>query len=292
MIPIDPYFERFFEGKIENHCISRKILEAKKQLFLSFNSDVEYDSISLDILKFMTNLKELTVYITKFHDFSPVAALKNLRTIRMGGEAFSSKDLNYLTGLEYLQEVWFSSINLNSIAVLKECKNIKKMHIYNSKMDDFSEIGEFSNLTELSFDSIECNDFSFLNSLKKMKKLEFAQISLNNLNFLEYMNKLVEFSADKNADDESSLNWIGKCSKLKRLGYPMGDIRMILNCKDLVSISIDAKQYKNLELLEQTEISSIHILNADSKEEANAIIEMAEKYADITASGYNVNWED
>lgn len=288
-VEIDEYFEQFYEGKVHDHFISKSELEKTKSLFLK-DPDMKDNKISLDIFKYMSNLKELIIHITNIEDFSPFLHLSSLRKLVIGVDTLTSGDYKYFTGLNRLKELTICNISLDSIKELAGCKGLSCLRLYKVSGFDFNEIGCFTKITELELEAVSCEDLGFLSKLKKLQKLSLKRIEIPNLKFLDELTNLTSFETDGKAIDESNVIAIHSLSKLTELKYPIRDLNLIRPCSNLVEICIDASNYIGIEILGQTKIRHVSLYGATSEEHAESTIKTIEQYCDLASYQWEETW--
>ncbi len=290
-VEIDEYFEQFYEGKIHNHLIFKSELEKTKSLFLR-NSDMKDSSISLEIFNYMINLKELIIHITNIDDFSPLMHLSSLRKLVIIGDALTSSDLKYFTGLDRLKELTIGKVSLDSIQELANCKGLSNLSLYKINGFDFNEIGCFKKITELELEEVSCDNLGFLSKLKKLRKLSLKRLEIPDLKFLDGLTNLTSFETEEKAKDESNVKAFSSLIKLKELLYPISDLNLIKPCSNLVKLCIDASDYIGVEILARTKVKSVYLYGVTSEEHADNTIKTIQQYCDLTSYGWKQTWDE
>lgn len=79
--------------------------------------------------------------------------------------------------------------------------------------------------------------------------------------------------------------------KIKRFEYPISDLSIIKSCPLLTSIFIDGSNYKNLDALKNSNITSIHVVNARNKKDVDDIISKVKSITCLCSYGYTADWE-
>ena len=290
-IAIDPYFTQFFKDEVVDNCVIKQSLQLRKRLYLPINSDRDVDEVSLNILGHMPNLTELIIHINKIKDFSILTKLKGLKQLVILSTAFTKEKLSYLRELTNLSELTLVKMKLDNFENMGLEDNLRRLNLIDVQASDYSHLANYKKLIGLKIEKGSCNELNFLEQLHKLQKLELDRVRVKDIYFLEELPNLETLKISTKIEDEESLKLLSSCQKLKELEYPIGNMNLIAGCKQLRILSIDAKNYSHLEKLRDTQITSISVENADSKEEAEGVIEDIKKYRTLISYGYKMNWE-
>lgn len=290
-IAIDPYFAQFFKDEVVDNCVTKQNLQLRKRLYLPAYSDREVEEVSLNILEHMPNLKELIIHINKIKDFSALTKLKGLKQLVILSTAFTEENLSYLRALTNLSELTLVKMRLDNFEKMGLEDNLRRLNLIDIQASDYSYLANYKKLIELKIEKGNCNELNFLEQLHKLQQLELEKVRVKDIYFLEKLPNLETLKISTKIEDEESLKMLSSCQKLKELEYPIGNMNLIAKCKQLRSLSIDAKNYSYLEILSDTQITSISVENADSEGEVQSVIEDIQRYITLTSYGYKMNCE-
>lgn len=174
----------------------------------------------------------------------------------------------------------FSKLNLSGIDALAESVSLKSLSFYQITGVSGGELGRLVKLNELELDQTPLEDYSFLEHMVKLKKLEIRGKKLDHLNFLQNMKGLTELHIEKRAEDESGLQYLKNCKRLKVLDYPLSDLRTAALCPAVTSITVDGRDAVHVEALEGSSITSVTMINSDT------VLEEIKKYCALRSWGH------
>lgn len=286
------FWKDYLKHDIVDGKISREALAQRKMVFINPDKPNEFEEASLKILNHMVNLQELIIHVDTINNFSFLKDLKSLKKLIIGSKAFNETDLKYVRCITELKELTLVNMHLNDISTLQDMKSLKSLRMYNMEGFDTKGLAMLTGITALSLEKISNIELSHIGELKKLKKLELEKINMPNLNFLKHLTKLTAFKCDEKATDESSIKVFEKLIHLKELEYPIGDMEVIKNCKNLKDIIIDAPTVKHLEYLNDLNITSVMVYNASSEENAEKILEEIKKHCKLSSFGWRQDWKD
>lgn len=286
MIILDTYWKNYFDINNEEGKILKSKLIKVKQIFIRNCTE----TVSLEILKYMINLKEIIIHGDNIINIEVLAHIPSLKKIVIGSKAFENNKLDILAEIKGLREVTLCNLELKTLKVLEKCTELKKLRLYLISGVDFSEITLCKKLKELSMESIIIEDFTWLNKIDKLSVLEFERMEVANLDYLEKLRKLTKLKIDVKVKDETNLSLISNIAMLKELDYPVGDMEILKSLIKLKSIGIDAQTLKNEQLLFDLNIDSITVYNATSEKMAKDTIERIKKYCKLSSYGWRQDW--
>jgi len=289
-IPISGFWKDYFEDEVVDGSISTEILSKKRMIFIKADMGKNFGIISLDILKNMSNLKELIIYADEIDSFKPIKDIPSLAKLVVGSKSFKDSDLEYIVSSPQLKELTLVKLTLNDIHMLQNIKTLKRLRLYKIDTIDISTIRNLKNLTELSLEDMEVGDLSYLSALNKLTKLELKEVSIPNFSWLQGLKKLTVFETDRRAEDESNIEIFWEMEKLQELIYPIGDMKILKDCTNLRTVGIDASRFESLDRISGLNITSITIFNATSEENAKYIVAEFQKHYKLQSYGWQQTW--
>lgn len=278
-ITLDEFGEKRLNSDVKDHKISLKILERYKQLYLMSGCDDGFDSVSLDLLRYMPNLKELVLQLKAEYSLEPLKELSSLKQLVIVFKKLDREQLQLISSLP-VKLLRFSKLNISGIDALAESLSLKSLSFYQITGVSGRELGRLDKLNELELDQTPLENYSFLEHMVKLKKLEIRGKKLDHLNFLQNMKGLTELHIEKRADDESGLQYLKNCKRLKVLDYPLSDLRTAALCPAVTSITVDGRDAVHVEALEGSSITSVTMINSDT------VLEEIKKYCALRSWGH------
>jgi len=130
--------KKVFNRKDLNTPITKEELLQVKDLFLNTNEILDYSA-----LKYMPNLKSLTVANAKITDPSFFANLKQLNHLALRGNEFS--DVTPLVKMDNLASLDLSNNKITNVAPLIEMKNVKSLYLSGNQIEDVTALAKWNN---------------------------------------------------------------------------------------------------------------------------------------------------
>ena len=248
-----------------------KELKRLKHLDISCNLKLGHQDAIIN-LKDLDALESLNVMHTNTSYIKPeILALKNLQTLKIGGNLQDFSDLKQLTNLTHLdlQENSYTGHYIPN--ELLQLSKLKSLNLFNNKnLKDFDGIEKLADLEalNLSFCTFESVPKQFA-ELRKLKELELSfNQNLENYNYLKELTAL----------EELSIEFCG----LKKIPK---EVYTLKNLKTLhFDFYTDAIDYDALDALEH--LQEIHINYLDDKDQS-AIEILKKRYPNIKINSYN-----
>jgi Leucine-rich repeat (LRR) protein len=181
--------------------------------------------VSLDGLRYLTNLQELNLSRNPISDLSELKYLKKLtklelRTIYLHKEGESDlSPLSELTNLKHLDLYWNHITDLSPLASLV---NLESLDLSHNEINDLTPIANLTNLRKLDLSSNDLRDLSPLAKLTKLTNLYFWEnpiediTVLGNFTYLEVLK--IRSTRVKNFDV------LGKLGNLTSLSLAYNDV--------------------------------------------------------------------
>lgn len=211
---------------------------------LNLNNN-ELDSIDIQVIKTMTNLKRLGMggnNITSISELSDLASLPNLVEL-----AIFDSNLTNLDGIEKftnLEILYIDSNQIEDYSKLNELSNLKVLGISENNLTNINMVENLTNLEELQAYNNKIEDISILNNNTNIKSLNLNGNNLNNedIEVLKTMQNLEELGISNN----EQINQVSQIEGLTNLkGLTLSNSKI----KDVSGI----EKLTNLEYLEMNE---------------------------------------
>lgn len=188
-----------------------------------------------------------------------------------------------------MKELSLNIMEIESIKCLTDLKNLKDLSLRKIDKLNVEELSNFKSLEHLSLEELSIPNFDFINNLKSLKELCIDKIKIKDLSFLKNLTMLNKFIMRYKAEDERDLNFISNLKKIKEVQYPVSDMSIYKECPCIEEIGVDAENIFNIEMLKDTNIRSVMIYNASSKENVDNLISKIKSYIELNSWGYMEN---
>ena len=245
----------------------------------------EKEDISYENGKYYLNIVKDSVYTCENNDSEEKTikgkiALNEILKIRcVNGKNKINKYMKWLINLDNLQEfsmgnidslspevkkqiqrIYLSSYLLNKrvidIKKLLQLKNLKKIELHDSIIENFEDIEEFENLEEVSIIDSEIikSDFTKIGKKKKLLKLKTVFLDrtegIENIDFLKNSKNLKFLSiSETGIKDISILNNLNQLEILYMTGNGIKDISSLRESRNLRNIRMSSNEIKDISFI-------------------------------------------
>lgn len=188
-------------------------------------------------LKWMPGLKNLTIEKVAFTDFSPLASLSELQTLKIVNCNIADGDLSFLENLTSITDLTLSGCGISTIAKLAGLTEVKHLDLSNNTIRNISFLSAMAGLETLYLPGnalISLKDIQHLSSLKELdvsynflattahvatltglKKLDVSSNDLMELEGIDQLTQLEHFAATHN--NLTSVDILETCVNLRTL---------------------------------------------------------------------------
>ncbi|MED1268853.1 NEAT domain-containing leucine-rich repeat protein [Bacillus mycoides] len=240
--------KKVFNRKDLNTPITKEELLQVKDLFLNTNEILDYSA-----LKYMPNLKSLTVANAKITDPSFFANLKQLNHLALRGNEFS--DVTPLVKMENLESLDLSNNKITNVAPLIEMKNVKSLYLSGNQIEDVTALAKMEQLDYLNLANNKITDVAPLSALKNvtyltlagnqiedikplyslpLKDLVLTRNKVKDLSGIDQMNQLNKLFIGKNQIED--VTPLAKMTQLTELDLPNNELKDITPLSSLVNL--------------------------------------------------------
>jgi Leucine-rich repeat (LRR) protein len=138
------------------------------------------NDIDLPTLDGLTKLRELRITgAATVRDYSPLAALKNLRTLYLAGSNVT--DLTPLAELKGLQQLKLASTNVSDLKPLAGLDNLETLDLHRTRVRDLAPLAGLKKLKELDLWGTPVRDLTPLSELTSLQKLELHHTQVSDV---------------------------------------------------------------------------------------------------------------
>ncbi|WP_242309994.1 NEAT domain-containing leucine-rich repeat protein [Bacillus cereus group sp. BfR-BA-01331] len=240
--------KKVFNRKDLNTPITKEELLQVKDLFLNTNEILDYSA-----LKYMPNLKSLTVANAKITDPSFFANLKQLNHLALRGNEFS--DVTPLVKMDNLESLDLSNNKITNVAPLIEMKNVKSLYLSGNQIEDVTALAKMEQLDYLNLANNKITDVAPLSTLKNvtyltlagnqvedikplyslpLKDLVLTRNKVKDLSGIDQMNQLNKLFIGKNQIED--VTPLAKMTQLTELDLPNNELKDITPLSNLVNL--------------------------------------------------------
>ncbi|PDY40516.1 NEAT domain-containing leucine-rich repeat protein [Bacillus wiedmannii] len=298
--------KKVFNRKDLNTPITKEELLQVKDLFLNTNEILDYSA-----LKYMPNLKSLTVANAKITDPSFFANLKQLNHLALRGNEFS--DVTPLVKMDNLASLDLSNNKITNVAPLVEMKNVKSLYLSGNQIEDVTALAKMEQLDYLNLANNKITNVAPLSALKNvtyltlagnqiedikplyslpLKDLVLTRNKVKDLSGIDQMNQLNKLFIGKNQIED--VTPLAKMTQLTELDLPNNELKDITPLSNLVNL-----QKLDLEANYISDLSPVSKLNklvylsfvANEIRDVRPVIELSKK-AYINVQNQKVFLED
>ncbi|HFK1735090.1 TPA: NEAT domain-containing leucine-rich repeat protein [Bacillus pacificus] len=240
--------KKVFNRKDLNTPITKEELLQVKDLFLNTNEILDYSA-----LKYMPNLKSLTVANAKIKDPSFFTSLKQLKHLALRGNEFS--DVTPIVKMDNLDSLDLSNNKITNVAPLIEMKNVKSLYLSGNQIEDVTALAKMEQLDYLNLANNKITNVAPLSALKNvtyltlagnqiedikplyslpLKDLVLTRNKVKDLSGIEQMKTLEELWIGKN--EIKDVTPLSKITQLKQLHLPNNELKDITPLSSLVNL--------------------------------------------------------
>ncbi|WP_142339980.1 NEAT domain-containing leucine-rich repeat protein [Bacillus cereus] len=240
--------KKVFNRKDVDTPITKEELLQVKDLFLNTNEILDYSA-----LKYMPNLKSLTVANAKIKDPSFFTNLKQLKHLAL--RANEIVDVTPLVKMDNLESLDLSNNKITNVAPLTEMKNVTSLYlagnqiedvaplakmeqldylnVANNKISNVAPLSKLKNVTYLSLAGNQIEDITPLYTLP-LKDLVLTRNKVKDLSGIDQLNQLQELWIGKN--EIRDVTPLSKMTQLKVLNLPNNELKDITPLSSLVNL--------------------------------------------------------
>ncbi|PJZ21336.1 NEAT domain-containing leucine-rich repeat protein [Bacillus cereus] len=247
--------KKVFNRKDLNTPITKEELLQVKDLFLNTNEILDYSA-----LKYMPNLKSLTVANAKIKDPSFFTSLKQLKHLALRGNEFS--DVTPLVKMDHLESLDLSNNKITNVAPLIEMKNVKSLYLSGNQIEDVTALYSLP-LTDLVLTRNKVKDLSGIEQMKQLEELWIGKNEIKDVTPLSKMTQLKELHLPNNElKDITPLSSLVNLQKLDLEANYISDLTPASNLKKLVFLSFVANEIRDVRpVIELSKTAYINVQN-------------------------------
>ena len=231
---------------------------------------------SCEDLKWMTNLKELTIADSSCIDFAPISQLKHLAKLTISDTPMTDGNLDFLSSLAELQNLTLTGCGISSISVLSQLTSLQYLNLTNNAIRNLAPLAELKALESLS---ISNNALTTLQDIVGLQRLHTLDVSYNALVTTDPVKQLPNLvHLDVSSNNLMKLEGIDQLYNLETFAAAYNnliDVDLLAGCIKLRYLDVSHNTLLNIQALGQlsaleefdfshNEVSKLPTFRADS----------------------------
>jgi len=286
----DAFWRGYFAKKITAGVPAEKILASVSML----NLQRVDQPVDLTLCTRMPGLRDIlapmaAVTVTNKEALTAIPALRDL--VLTAG-AFTAADLPMLAASPTLTKLHLNGMHIppSALAAVSAAPKLKQLSLHRVTGLDAADLAALPLITQLRLSECSVDDLEDLARMPRLRTLELNKVVTANLDFLTAP-KLVSFTSENRADDESGLAHLAARTQLHTFDYPVGDLSVLAACAKLHSIRVDGSAPLDFGVIAHLPITGVMVYLAPDKATAEAILARAkETWPGLRATGYREDW--
>ena len=213
-------------------------------------------------LKWLPNLKKLTIAECAFTDFSPLSTLKYLHTLTVRETTIADSDLRFLANMKDLNDLTLSGCSISTIADMESMTSLQYLNLSNNTVRNISALAGMTELEELD---LSYNALISLQDIQSLENLKILDVSYNSLASTAHVSTLVALTdLDVSSNNLMKLEGIDTLTQLQNFSAAynnLTDVNILRSCTQLKTLDISHNTVLNilvlaeLSLLEELDFS-------------------------------------
>lgn len=238
-------------------------------------------------LSALTHLRSFAILLTNegldLPSLEPLSRLPNLTSLRLWSTKITPSNLEIISNLKNIKDLFLSSTQLGNIEPLSQMTNLRTLSLDNNKFTSLKALSQLINLRELRIEGIGQDvDLAVLSDLANLKNLHLGGAlpkleSLSLLTQLESLSiwntkevnlfdlasltQLKELDLSSIQEKVSNIELLSNFKSLKKLGISkISDLSPLAGLKSLTSLDLSGSSVRDLSpLVELTNLTLINL---------------------------------
>lgn len=285
----DGFWRQFFADRIAAGTPQEKILASVVVL----NLQRVDRPVDLALCAGMPNLREI---IAPLGDVAVtgkevIAGIPTLRELVLSQGAFTADDLPGIVKSPTLAKLHINGMHLPSLAALNDAARLKELRLHRVTGVAAAELAALRAVTTLRLSEGDYGDLAELARMPRLRTLELQKVPLAGLRCLAAP-KLMAFSADARAADESGLALLSGKTQLQEFLYPVSHLPVLTACAKLARLRVDGSGELDFSVIAHLPVTAIEVYSAPDEQTAKAILARArETWPGLRSMGYRHDWD-
>ena len=201
-------------------------------------------------LKWLPNLKALTIEGCCFSDFSPLTALEELQTLTVRNTPIGYSDLSFLANMQKLTNLTLSGCELSTIADMSGITSLTYLDLSNNTVRNISALSGMAELTELDLSHNALISLEDIQTLHNLQKLDVSYNFLASTAPVASLTALTEL--DVSSNNLMKLEGIGALTQLQHFSAAYNnliDVNLLQTCTALRTLDVSHNTLLNIRVL-------------------------------------------
>lgn len=286
----DEFWSGYFAKKITAGLPVEKILASVSMLALQ----KVHQPVDLALCARMPGLRDLLAPVAAgtVVNKEAILSIPALRELVITEGAFTAADLPLIAQSATLTRLHINGMHITpgQLAVLSEAPKLKELSLHRVTGLTAADLTVFPKITQLRLSEVSVADVENLARMPRLRTLEFHRVEAGNLDFLAAP-KLVSFTSDDRAADDSGLAHLATKTQLTRFDYPVSDLSVLASCLKLQSILVDGSRPVDFDAIAHLPIGGVKVHYAPDEATVEAILARAKAtWPGLRATGYREDW--
>lgn len=253
------------------------------QLWDILSFEVPEGTQSLEDLKYMLFLEELTMDKIPAGQLSVLSGMSHLKSLSITGTTVSSEEIEVIASLTTLERLTLSGCGLSTTTYLDTLTGLTYLDLSNNSIRNIRALESMPNLLEVNLQQNALTDLAELASLSQLKILNISHNSITTLSPIWGNSSLLRLDASTNfLTDLTGISALTNLNFLSVASNSISDFSPVAACTNLTELDISTNF--------ATDISSLSGLNRlvmldFSHNQVSVIPEFADDCALVTIDG-------
>lgn len=288
-VQFDGFWHDFFADRIASGTSPEKILAGVEMLNLQ-----RIDGpVDLSLCVQMPHLREIIAPLGDVTVTGKAAlpGIPMLRELVLSQGAFTAEDLPLVVRCPGLAKLHINGMHLPELAMLNNAAKLKDLSLHRVSGVVSAQLADLSAITALRLSDGDYGDLAELARMPRLRTLSLQAVPLADLRCLAAP-KLIAFSSETRAVDESGLALLAKKAQLEEFNYPVADLSVLAGCTKLTRLRVDGSAHLDFTLVPHLPIRAIEVYSAPDEATAQAILARArETWPGLQSTGYRADWD-
>ena len=201
-------------------------------------------------LKWLPGLKQLTMEDCTISDFTPIAGLNKLESLRIVNMMIEGSDLSFLENLTSLTELTLSGCGISTISRLSGLTNLKQLNLSNNTIRNISALSAMNQLEQLQLSGNALVNLQDIAGLVTLKELD---VSYNSLFTTAHISSLVNLTKlDVSSNELTKLEGMDTLVALEHFAAAYNhlvDVDILGSCKKLRTLDVSHNTLLNIQVV-------------------------------------------
>lgn len=205
---------------------------------------------SCEDLKWLPNLKELTISGSVCTDFTTISQLKHLTNLTITDTDIADGDISFLSSLNSIQHLTLTGCGITTITNISQLISIQYLDLSNNAIRNLAPLAELAQLDTLYLSNNALTSVQDISHLDKIQTLDLSYNALVTTEPITHLSNLV--CLDVSSNNLMQLEGINALTKLEVLSASYNDlldVDILVNCVNLRQLDVSHNTLLNIQAL-------------------------------------------